>query len=48
MKMAFNGTWSDAAETKPNLTFNGVKETFIDAPGEYSVWRIQFGIKYIF
>jgi len=33
---------------EPILAFNGVKDTFMDAPGEYSVWRIQFGIKYMF
>ncbi|NQU28234.1 MAG: hypothetical protein HQ528_08105, partial [Candidatus Marinimicrobia bacterium] len=33
---------------EPILAFNGVEDTFMDAPGEYSVWRIQFGIKYMF
>ncbi len=36
------------ANGEPILDFNGVEETFMDDPGEYSVWRIQFGIKYIF
>lgn len=38
--------WDDNGE--PILDFNGVKDTFKNDPGEYSVWRIQFGIKYIF
>ncbi len=36
------------ANGEPILDFNGVTETFIDAPGEYSVWRIQLGLKYFF
>lgn len=46
--LAFDGTWANEEKTIPNLTFNGVENTFIDAPGEYSVWRIQLGLKYMF
>ena len=38
--------WDDNGE--PILGFNGVEETFIDDPGLFSRWRMQFGIRYIF
>ena len=38
--------WDDNGE--PILSFNGVEETFIDDPGLFSRWRMQFGIRYIF
>lgn len=44
--LSFDGIFD--ANGEPILDFNGVEETFMEDPGEYSVWRIQFGIKYIF
>ncbi|MCL7958971.1 MAG: hypothetical protein M8861_02125 [marine benthic group bacterium] len=34
------------AEGRPELSFNGVQNTFVDDLSEFSRWRIQFGIRY--
>nr|MDP2482155.1 hypothetical protein [Candidatus Palauibacterales bacterium] len=34
------------AAGRPEVSFNGVQETFVDDLGEYSRWRIQLGIRY--
>jgi hypothetical protein len=34
------------ANGRPELSFNGVQETFVDDLSEFSRWRIQFGLRY--
>ncbi|MEL7361435.1 MAG: hypothetical protein AAFN13_05135, partial [Bacteroidota bacterium] len=33
---------------EPQFNFTGPDETFIDDPSEFSRWRAQFGVRYIF
>ena len=36
------------ASGSPVFHFTGPEETFIDDPSQFSRWRAQFGIKYLF
>ena len=43
----------DAALTQfvgntPHFNFTGPSTTFVDDPGIYSRWRMQFGVRYMF
>jgi len=42
--LAFTGNID--ASGRPELTFNGVQETFVDDLSEFSRWRIQVGARY--
>ena len=33
---------------EPVFNFNGIDETFVDDPSEFSRWRIQVGLRYLF
>jgi len=32
----------------PVFSFNGVQQTYISDPGQFSRWRAQMGVRYIF
>ncbi|MEE9167878.1 MAG: carboxypeptidase regulatory-like domain-containing protein [Candidatus Neomarinimicrobiota bacterium] len=38
--------WTDGGE--PIFDFTGPSETYIDDPGEFSRWRVQLGLRYLF
>ena len=42
--LVFTGNYD--AQNRPEVTFNGVEETFVDDLSQYSRWRIQLGIRY--
>jgi hypothetical protein len=42
--LTFTGNYD--AQNRPEVTFNGVKETFTDDQSQFSRWRIQLGARY--